>query len=239
MFKLIGKIIRLFVFILILAVIFHNWTAKFLLTTGLRIALGAPVKVEEVKINFSDVSVLFGNIEIANPSSFFSEAPLAKIPKIFIDASLSSLWEGKIHFEAIELNIQELHVIRERDGRINLLSLKTLEPKSQSQSQTSRQKSEIPLHFQIDQVILSLGQARYTDLTGPNPVEKGVNLRINRATYKNMDGLEDIVKVISWETLKRIGFGNLTAFLGDWNPNWGSSSGNILEKTISAIRQKF
>ncbi len=235
MFKLIGKIIRFFLFILILAAIFHNWTAKFLFATGLQAALGVSVKVKEVKINFSDISILFGDIEIGNPYSFFSQEPLAKIPKVFIDLAISSFWEKKIHFEAIDLNIQELHVIRDRDGRVNLLSLKTFGQASQEPSQPSEQKPGEPLGFQIDQLILSLGRVRYTDSMQPESQEREFYLGMDRARYENIGGLKDVVKVISWETLKHIGLGGLAAGLGDW----GSSSGNIVGKVLSTLREEF
>lgn len=235
MFKLIGKIIRFLLFIVILAAIFHNWTAKFLFATGLQAALGVRVKVKEVKINFSDISILFGDIEIGNPYSFFSQEPLARIPKVFMDVAISSFWEKRIHFEAIDLNIQELHVIRDRDGRINLLSLKTFDQDNQQLSQPSEQKTGQPLGFQIDQMILSLGRVRYTDSMQPDSQERGFYLGMDRARYENIGGLKDIVKVISWETLKRIGLEGLAAGLG----NWGSSSGNIVGKVLSTLRDDF
>jgi hypothetical protein len=244
MFKLIGKTIRFAIFLLILAVIFHNWTAKTLLAVGLQAVLGAPCKVEEVKVDFVNTQILFQGIQIGNPFGFPS-GELAVVPKIFVDLDPRPLLQGVIRFETIELDLKELRVVRNRDGKLNLLSLKALaEP--QAQTSTSNQKSgKTPLgssqRIQIDQLILSIGAATFTDLTGSVPVQHSFNLRMNHEVYRNVNGPADVVKIIVWEVLRRIGIGGLENVMGQIRGDLSGSLGteNLLAKAVSAIREKF
>ena len=238
MFRLIGNIIKLFLLIVIAGLIFHNWTAKFLLTTGLRLALGTPASVQEVKVDFANTDVLFEGIEIDNPSGF-PPGTLARIPKIFIDFEISSLWEGKIHFATIELNFDELHVIRKQDGKINLLEFKALQKSTaarKEEKQVPQKMSAIPL--QIDELILSLGRATFMDMSGPTTAQKNFNLHLDHAVYHNIRGVQDIARIVSWETLKRMSVGGLSNILGSLKPDWVQPEG-LIEKAFAAIKEKF
>ena len=241
MFKLIGRLIKLCIFLLIVAAIFHHWTAKVALETVLQFALGTPVKVDNAHLDFLETQVSFEGIEIGNPSGF-PQGALARIPKILIDFEIASLWERRVHFETVEIDFEELHVVRASDGRFNLLSLKALQKDSgkakDREAARSRQEKQILIPVEIDQLTLTLGQSTYRDLTGPASAQRRFNLRVDHAIYRNINGLEDIVRIVSWEALKRMGIGGISHVLGSLKPDLGGSEG-LLEKTIAAIREKF
>jgi hypothetical protein len=237
MFKLLGRIIQLCLLILILAVIFHRWTAKVLLASCLRWTLGVPVTIQDVRIDFLETQVLFQGIEIGNPP-YFPEETLAKIPKIFIDFDLSSFLKDRIHFDTIEMDFEELRVIRRQDGEMNLVALKNLKQARKQEPQTRQRIEQKPFHLEVGQLVLTLGRATYTDFSGPSPMEKSFNLRMDHAVYRNVDGFADIVQIIAWETLKRMGISGVSGILEDLKPDLGGAEG-FLERAIAAVKEKF
>lgn len=229
MFKWIGRIFQLGILLLILILVFHRVTFKWISAVGLGLALGAPVTIEDMRVDFRNTHATWKGIRIGNPSGGFAGKTLANIPKIFLDFEISSLWEGRVHFETIEANIRELYVTRMPDGRVNLLSLKPLQQK-ESQDEAQSESAGEPFRFQIDQLVLTLGKVISTDMTGPQPVVRSTSLRLDRAVYPNVNGLEDVVKIISWETLKRTGIGQLKGMLDRVSGSWGQGGGGILER---------
>lgn len=242
--KLISGLFKLCLLLLILALVFHNFTAKLALAMGLRAALGAPVKIEKVRIDLWNTHFLFRGIEISNPYDF-PKGLMVKIPKIFIDLELSSLWEGRVHLEVVEIDVEELRVVRFPDGQMNLLSLGALEPKSRERASgrgAEREGGRKPIGFQIDRLVLTFSRATYMDLTGPSPAIRNFDLHIENAVYRNVSGVQDIVRIISWEALKRMGLGQLSGLVGRLEKELGfgaSGARGFLEKAAAAIQEKL
>lgn len=236
--KLIGRLINLCVLILVLALVFHNFTAKTVLALGLRLGLGVPAKIESVQIDFLNTWFLFRGIELRNPYGF-PDGLMARIPKIFIDVEISSLWERRVHFSTVEVDFEELRVVRLADGRVNLL---TVGDQDSSKRREREKPSTAPPQFQIDEFVLSLGRATYMDLTGPSPIIKNYNINIREAVYPNIRGAEDVAKIISWETLKRMGLGQVMGAVDEIGRELGLSGkgpGALFDRAVAAIKEKL
>ncbi len=234
--KLIWKLFKLAVFIVILAAVFYNLSAKYLLTWFLSSTLGVPAKIESARFDLANTQVKFEGIELRNPAGF-PDGILVNIPEIFIDFEISSLWEGRLHLQTVEIDCRDIRVVRDVDGRINWLSLKVLKsapPKSEARPRKTVQK---PVRFYIDRLVLSLGFATYVDVAGPNQVQRSFNLHIDHAVYRNVDSYPGIIKIITWEIMKQMGVGKLTeAFKrleGEYNPKgW-------FAQTVASLKSKF
>ena len=204
--KTIFGFLKLCFLVLVLALIFHNFTAKWLLTAALRWSLGVPVEVEEAHVDLLATQVLFSGIRLGNPEGF-PKGVLADIPKLFIDAEISSLWERRLHLETVEINIRELHILRGVDGRINLLALKVFKFPEERASHGAG--SGPRFDFYVRQLVLTLGRGTYKDLSRPASVEKSVGLRVDHAVYRNIESMGDMMQIIVWETLKRMGIAQI------------------------------
>ncbi len=203
--KAIFKLIKTTLLILVLAVIFHDFTAKWLLTGVLRWTLGVPVAIESAHLDWMQLNILFKDIYIKNPEG--QEGYLAWIPKLFVDLDILALREKRVHFESIEVVVEELRVSRLSDGRLNLSALKSFQNGGGSSSGGQSPKWEP--HFEVDSLILTLGRATYKDSAGPVPFEKSFDLKLHRMVYQNVKTIQDVFEIISWEALKQMGLGNL------------------------------
>jgi len=244
--KLIWKLVKLFILVLIVVLIFHNWIATVAISKGLEASLGTEVKIDKVKIDILDTSAMIRGIEIKNPDGF-PRGDLAYVPKIFADFEPASLFKGVIHFSKIELNFESMQVIRARDGRINILSLKVLEeaerkedapapPRQEKERGEEKPKAQMPqLDFRIDELVLTLGGATYIDLTGPEPIEKTFDLGVKGAVYRDIRSTEDVVRIVVTTTMKRVGIAGLSGMLDEFAQDWGKKSGELFNKIKAAF----
>lgn len=207
--KLIWGLIKFFIFLIILAFVLKNFAMKWIASGVLGSQLGTKVKVGDVRMDLVNTQVKFEDLRIQNPMEF-PDGTLASIPKLFIDWKPSALLKGKIGFHTIELNIEEMSIMNIRGSGLNLYALKIFrkdaEQDKTSRRTESREKPGIP-NFQIDQLVLTLGKATFTDLTGTNPVQKSAQLGVDHAVYRNVEGLGGIAGIVAWESLKRMGLG--------------------------------
>ncbi len=210
--KAIFKLIKFCFFIIILALVFHNFTAKWLLSVGLRIATGAPVSVESAHINFLDTDVLFEGIEVDNPKGF-PKGTMVKIPKIFVDLEIASLWEHRIHLDQVEVFISEINLAKNAERKINFLQLKTFESKGDSEftfyDPENKHKPTKEVKFLVEKFILSLDKVTYTDYSSNNPASKVLPIHLQGNVYRDVDSAAGMISVIGFEAMKGIGLNAL------------------------------
>ena len=203
MIKMIFGLLKLSVLAVILGLIFHNFTTRLLLTGFLRYSLGAPVEIRDARVDLLNTQIVFKDIEIRNPDGF-PPGTLAYIPEMFVDSEISSLWEGHLHVETVEVNLSELRLARLPDGRLNMLALKIFKDSGKQAAAVSPRR-ERSGSVDVDNFILSLGRASYIDYGQSSPKEHRVELGLRRMTYWNVRTLRDILEIVSWESLKPMG----------------------------------
>ena len=168
----------------------------------------------------------------------FPEGTFANIPKIYIDWEWASLLERRFHAETFEIDCSELRLIRDHAGRFNLLSLRALKNPPPAPPPSSGESR--PVRFHIDNFILTLGSATYTDLSGEAPVQKSYNLRLDHSVYRNVDSAYDVVWIIGWEALKRMGVGGMDQMMGAFSgASSASGAQGLIGSAISAIKAKI
>ncbi|MDD5218194.1 MAG: hypothetical protein PHN49_01125 [Candidatus Omnitrophica bacterium] len=245
MFKFLSKIIQLTILVAVLAILFRNYVAKAGLEFWLHAQLGTPVSVQEAQVDLTKTWVLFRGIRFENPPDF-PDPFLASVPKLFIQLDLHLLGEKRLRFRSVEITLDELQVIRDVDGKMNLLSLNVFQtPRTETKSFPSslgeRAQTGAP-KVEIDRLVLNMGKVKYIDLAGAQPKQIAMNMDIHDAVYRNIAGSEDVVKIIVWEIMKRLGFSGLSSILegvqGKLAENANAGSGGLLSKIVSAIKEK-
>lgn len=201
--KSIFKIIKLTLVVLILAVIFHNWTLKNLLSLGLRLGLGTPVDIEAAHLDFFTQRVSFEGILIKNPAGF-QHGILAEIPRITLDFNGSELQHGRLHLREAAVEIEDLRIIRAAGGKMNLLGLKVFQT-GKKPKEASAGKDGGPPPFRMDRALISLNRVTYTDVSGPNPIQQSFRLGIQKAALENPPDLAAIVEAIAQEAVQAAG----------------------------------
>jgi hypothetical protein len=205
MFKALFGLIKLAILLIVLALIFHNYAARKALAFYLQSALGAPVEIQSAQVDLLGSKAFFRNILIKN-SEDFPEGHIAKIPYLLVDLDFAAFSDGRLHFEKIEVDLGDFQILRNADGRVNWLNLKIIQNAQQKPSEAvSPQKGA-----KIDHFIVTLRKGTYRDLSKSGP-PRTIILEMESQDYMNVHTLEDMVMVISWEAMKRMGLEKLGA----------------------------
>ena len=201
--KTLFKWIKTLLILTVLAVVFHNWTLKTVLSFALQLGLGAPVEIEAAHLDLFSGQMTFEGILIKNPNGF-PRGILAEIPKIVLDFNPSEIQEGRLHLRQAAVEIAELRIVRVAANRMNLLSLKVFSPSSKSPAPPPINRKE-PARFQMDRVSVSLDRVTFTDLSGPSPVQQSFRLGIRNAILENSPSLGDVVEAVVGQSIRSAG----------------------------------
>lgn len=194
--KILRRLFKFLLFLIVMALIFHNWTARQAMSLYLRWALGTPVQIESARVDFLGTQVDFREAVFYNPSHV-PPGVLAHLPLIHLDLDASSIQDGHLRFKAVELTVSDFKITRFRDGRINLFALKVMQP---GHSRLIASKSPT-----IQQFLLRLERGSFEDDSAATPYVSRQPVIFNfKQEYLKVRTLEDMVKIISWEGLKRL-----------------------------------
>ncbi len=201
--KIFFRLVKLCVLLAILALVFHNFTARLLCTAGLRYYLGTPVEIDEARVDFLNTQIIFSGVRIKNPGGF-PRGILAEISKISVDFEISSVFERRLYFDEIAVHFKELRALRIPGGRLNLLALRAFENQKKAGIEEALRR-RAPSHPAFNRLVLTLRRATFTDLSGPVPHQKSFDLKVDQAVYRQVPSLKEVLEIIAWESVKRMG----------------------------------
>lgn len=160
---------------------------------------GAPTQINSLALGLIQQSIRIKGFKMYNPAGFPKEI-LIDIPSVTVTADLGALLRKKLHLKRIELDLKELNIIKNKEGKLNVDSLKVVE-KGQKKPQEGKPAEQMPM--QIDELVLNLGKVVYRDYTaGPQPTVQVYDLNIKNKVYKNITSAQQLVTLILTETLK-------------------------------------
>lgn len=204
MIKLFSRLIRLGLFLAVAGLIFHNLTARTVLSWGLSHRLGVPVETGSASVDFWSTKVFFREVIIRNAESF-GEGYVMKIPYLTLDFDLGAFFDGRLRLESVEADIGDFQIVRAPDGRINWLDLKPVQEASRSKSSGG----EIRKNVRVEHFVLTVRRGTYIDLSKPPGSDKVMALDIDHRDYLGVHAVEDMVKLVSYEVFKRMGLSAL------------------------------
>jgi len=207
--KLLTTTIIIVLVLLLIAIIAKDCIAKAIVQKGIRARTGLELVIENVSIGLLRSCAKIDNLVLFNPTGY-EDRVMADIPDLFLDFDLGAILKGDIHFEKVSIEISELFVIRDREGRLNLDALKGMGTKKEEKISEVREireaKSKNPSFkiesFKIDRLELKVGRIIYKDYTAEALLRKiELNLNIDE-TFKDITDPDQVVKVILASVLK-------------------------------------
>lgn len=240
------------VFILLIALfVLLNLAGNMLLGNVLSQVLGVPVSVGRLNIAKFTSEIGIRDLKIQNPKGF-GEKTLASIPEVFVSYNLKDLFNKKVHIKQIRLSLDQITVERSAANQVNLMELPILKAsKSKPADDAGAGKPEPakdsksagePMAIQIDEVVFSLGKARYVDRSGAQPAIKEFPLNVQGASLKNVTDPADVVKQIVLQTLQKVGLNALVPDLGQISTAFGAQASAAVEdmkKGVGDLLGKF
>lgn len=172
--------------------IFKDFIIKAVVTSSASGITGAPVHIDGLLTNIFNSTVNITGFKMYNPSGF-PEGLLVSCPKIKIVFDLASLFKHKPHFILVDVQLKEMVLTKNKEGKLNVDSLKIVHPP----------KSSVPAPLQIDLLNLSIGKIVYEDYTIANKAPSVKVYDINRhQSYKSIPSAQQLALLVLSQPMK-------------------------------------
>ena len=202
--KLIKGIIIFFIVIASLIIGFvlvRNPLIKTVITTKASQVMGAPVYIDSFSFGILKQAIRIKGFKLYNPEGFPDEV-IFDIPEVSVDYDLSALLKGKLHLPYLAVNLKEMVVIRNKEGKLNVDTLKAaMKQEKPSEKEEAKETSEA-MEMQIDIMKLSIGKVIYRDYSkGDKPIVVSYDVGIKEKTYKNVTDARKLAVLIMVEAI--------------------------------------
>ena len=101
------------------------------------------------------------NLKVFNPQGY-DDAVMIDVPYVYMDYDFAALLKRKVHIQRMEVDLKQLQVIRNKDGKINLAYLAPLESKGSGSGSVSKESSS-RFKVAIDSLKLKAEKVIYKD----------------------------------------------------------------------------
>lgn len=193
---------RLLIILIIVAVslttlgIFKDLLVKSAVTILLTNVTGAKIHIDSLSFGLFNSKVKIKGFKIYNPKGF-PEGVLLNLEDISVHYDLGGLLGKTIYLKNVFVDLKEVVVIRDKEGKLNVDSLKI----SKSEKAADKPVKKTPMR--IDILTLSLGRVIYEDFSrAEKPSIEAFNIGIKERVYKNITTAEQLIALFLVESLK-------------------------------------
>jgi hypothetical protein len=176
---------------LVCITIFKNLIIKSVVTTAASRITGAPVHIDGFSLNILSSTIRISGFKIFNPSGF-PQGVMVSCPEIQVIYDRDTLFKQKRHFLLVEIELKEIGLTKNKEGKLNVDSLNIVQ----------RPKSSPPIPMQTDLLTLSIGKIVYKDYTvGTEPSVQVYDINSHK-TYKDIPTAQQLVLLVLAEPMK-------------------------------------
>ena len=168
----------------------------------------------DLKIGSLNLGLMAGRleshgIELKNPAGF-ADPVMVNMPTLLVDLEPASLFSGRVHLEEVQLDLRELLIVKNKDGKLNLDYLKPAGSEKASSEKPAKPAKAPQIH--IDQLRLKIGKVIYKDYSkGGNPSVQEFSLNLDES-YSNISNINALVPLIMSKVLYNTTLGKLVNF---------------------------
>jgi hypothetical protein len=202
--KLIRNIILAVVIGLVLLVVFRGPILKAAVGTVAARVTGLGVKVDKIDVGIFRPVLEIGVLKVYNPAGFPEELML-DLPQLYVRYDLPQVFQGKIHLNELRLNLEQLSVVKNKEGQTNVGQLAALGKKEEKPAGKPGEPSQKPgkaPSLSIDLLRLDIGRVVYKDFTSDPPSTREFNVNVHKE-FRNITDPAQLVQVIVFEALAR------------------------------------
>jgi uncharacterized protein involved in outer membrane biogenesis len=167
---------------------------------------GAPVSIDKFSLGIIKQSVRIEGFKMGNPQGFPS-GTLIDLPKIEVAWDLPAFFKGTIHLRLVDVNLKEIGLTKNKDGKLNVDSLKVVQEqqKASKGKKAEEKKPAKALALQIDLLNMQMGRLVMKDYSaGAQPSVQAYDINIKKS-YKNITSPQQLAALILSEPMKQAG----------------------------------
>ena len=202
--KPIVKTIVLIAVVLIVLSVVKNTVAQTVISGTLSRVAHVPVKIGSTRVGFLTSTIDIKKLRMYNPSGF-QDKLMIDIPQIYIAFDPPALFKGQAHFKEVKLDLKEMVVVRNKEGKLNVDTVKpTSEQKKESKQEAKPEPGKKAPKLMIDKLSISIGRVTYKDYSaGGEPQVQTFDINIQDREFNNIDNPATIVSLLMFEALTR------------------------------------
>ena len=203
------KILIAVVVILVVLGFLKDLIIKSSVEAGARFATGADVKIGGLSLGIITQSVRITHFKMFNPPGFPQDQIMISLPEVAVQSDILAFLKGTLHVPYLRLDLEEVRVIKNKDGKLNVNSLKfAQQPAGQPKQEAQPAKKEMKMR--LDLVSLNIGKVVMEDYTGggPQPKVTEYNINLKDKEFKNITSPAQLGSAVMLAALTPVGLGN-------------------------------
>ena len=161
--------------------------------------VGTRVEVGGLGVGLLDQSVTIRGFRMHNPAGF-PPGLMVDLPLVHVACDLPAILGGTLHLRQVDVQLKEIGLVKNSDGKLNVDSLKVAQQKDGKGDVASE-----PMKMQIDLLNVAMGRIVSKDYSigGPPSVQvHDINLK---KSYKDITSAEQLALLILSEPMKQAG----------------------------------
>ena len=184
-------------------------------TIGATQVVGAPVHIDGMSVGIFRQSVRVKGFKMYNPAGF-PRGLMIDIPAISVGYDLPALLKGDLHLPLLVLDLKEMIVVKNKEGKLNVDALKV----AQKGKDQQEQKPAKAMPLRIDVATLNLGKVIVKDYTkGERPQVQSYDIGVHNKTFRDIKSAEQfaalvMVQAMGPTALKNAAIYSAASFLG-------------------------
>jgi len=179
--KFIKKLLLIIVLLIVLLIIGRNVIVKYCAPIGAHVAIGHKMSLGDVNIGLTDALIGITDIKIMNPKGF-PIGHMVNIKEVYIDPVVADILKDKIHLVEVRFDLDNLVIIKNKDGEFNFKKLTEAKKKQDGESVEKEKpaKKGKKKELQIDLLKFRLGTVVYKDYSkGSEPKITTFNINLD------------------------------------------------------------
>jgi len=161
---------------------------------------GAKIQMRSLSFSIFKQSVRIKDLKIYNPAGF-PGGVMADLPNIYVDCDLPALLRAKLHLGIVTVELKELNLVKNKEGKLNVDSLKFAQQSKEAKEKKPAKRQELQidlLNLNMDRIVLK----DYSAEKGPAVEVYEINLK---RSYKNITSSEQLTALIMVEPMRAAG----------------------------------
>ncbi len=209
--------------------------------------LGIPVDIESFDIGLFQSQVKISGLKVYNPGRGREELFL-DVPLIYVDYEARPVLRGKLHCSNVELDIQEIVIVKDEGGS-NIerfyevlsageekepgMSAEKGKPAGRETQIKETEKKEIDI--KIKKLVLSIGHIK---IKGTEKRERYITLDIDHEEFNDLTGTKEITSAVTKRILAKASFRGLGEAFGPLL-SFGGGLGEDIKGGVKSIKDQL
>jgi len=242
---MIKKILMLLLIVVVVFLLGKNFFIKMGADLFVKAKTDMNLDLGKFKLGIFNSTVNIQNMALYNSSRFKKERMIS-IPEVFVNLSVAELFKGNLYINDLRFNLEELVVVKNKEGKINLSELKAFASKGDKKKKKPKKKAKKKkTKLFIENFELHVGNVIYKDYSvGEKPKIQVFKVGINKK-LKNIDDLMQLSNLIVAEALARtaiaklaeMDLGNVKAFSKETMKKGAKVTKEAIDKGAEASKQ--